>query len=322
MTLTLTVDEPAWRVHVRSVTDRLGARLIPVVKGNGYGFGRRSLAEEVASWDSVTPRLPTIAVGSIFETADINDLAERVLVLTPTLDEHLDALAPNVTLTVGSRGQVEHLVDAGWRGPVVAKVATSMLRHGMAPEELATVGLDRLDVVAVAIHPPLAGTSADHRAEVERLVARLPGSTEIHVSHLAIDDFTNLAATSPGRDWRLRLGTALWHGDKSALRLQAGVLDVRRVTAGTSVGYRLNEVPAAGHLVIIGAGSAHGVVPLADGRSPFHFARRRLDLIENPHMHVSMAFVVDGDPCPAVGDVVDVQRPLISTTPDRIVWTS
>ena len=43
-------------------------------------------------------------------------------------------------------------------------------------------------------------------------------------------------------------------------------------------------------------------------------------LVEPPHIHVSMAFVPDGDPCPLTGEWVDVQRPLIATQVDRIDW--
>ena len=74
-------------------------------------------------------------------------------------------------------------------------------------------------------------------------------------------------------------------------------------------------MPGDGTLVMVGAGTAHGVHPLGDGRSPFHFARRRLDLVEPPHMHTSMVFVPAGDPAPRCGDIVDVQRPLISDRP-------
>ena len=298
--------------------DSLGESLIPVVKGNGYGLGRRHLTERVAATS------PVIAVGTVYETVDVVDLAQRVLVLTPTLDDHLDALATSkVTLTVGSVAQVQHLVDARWHGEVAVKVASSMLRHGLAVDDVAdSLRLGDLNVVAFAIHPPLAGDAADHLAEIERLSARLPGAAEVHVSHVPVEAFLHLAATHPDRGWKLRLGTALWHGDKSTMHLQADVLDIRPVTAGTTVGYRQFAVPSDGHLAIIGAGSAHGVVPLPDGLSPFHFARQRLPLIEGPHMHVSMAFVTAGDPCPAVGDLVDVQRPLISVTPDRVVWMS
>ncbi len=316
MTLSLTVDEQAWEAHVRRHVDTLGSRLIPVVKGNGYGFGRRLLAERIPALTGL------VAVGTIFETSDVTDLAERVLVLTPSFDDHLDGVAANVTLTVGSPAQARHLVAVGWRGPVVVKVASAMLRHGIDPSAIAGAELDDLNVVGYAIHPPIAGTSADHLADIERAVAGLPSNAEVQVSHLGIDDFLRLADARPQRPWKLRLGTALWHGDKSTMRLQADVLDIRRVTAGTQAGYRLTPTPADGHLVIIGAGSAQGVVPLADVRSPFHFARRRLSLLEPPHMHTSMVFVANGEPCPGIGEVVDVQRPLISVTPDRIVWTS
>ena len=151
---------------------------------------------------------------------------------------------------------------------------------------------------------------------LEGLVPSVPLST----SHLDPASFAALVATHPRRRLELRLGTALWHGDKSMLHLDADVLDTHPVDAGTPAGYRGDPVPSDGTLVMVGAGSAHGVAPLADGRSPFHFARRRLGLHEAPHMHTSMAFVPAGEPCPAVGDRVDVQRPLITTAVDEVVW--
>ena len=75
-----------------------------------------------------------------------------------------------------------------------------------------------------------------------------------------------------------------------------------------------------GTIVMVGAGTAHGVYPLADGRSPFHHARRRLALLEPPHMHTSMAFVPDGEPCPVAGEWIDLQRPLTTTQVDEIRW--
>ena len=51
-----------------------------------------------------------------------------------------------------------------------------------------------------------------------------------------------------------------------------------------------------------------GVTLLDGGMSPFHHARRRLALLEAPHMHTSMAFVPTGEPLPDIGRVVDVPR--------------
>ncbi len=38
-------------------------------------------------------------------------------------------------------------------------------------------------------------------------------------------------------------------------------------------------------------------------------------------MHSSLVVVADGDPLPAVGEIVDVQRPLITSFAGAIVWT-
>ena len=142
----------------------------------------------------------------------------------------------------------------------------------------------------------------------------------MYASHL---DAAGYAAVRAGGGddarWRIRLGTALWHGDKSSLHLTADVLDVRPVRGGDRVGYRAVPAPADGSLVMVTAGTAHGVHPLAGGLSPFHFARERLRLVEPSHMHTSMCFVAAGSPCPEVGDTVDVQHPLTQTLVDRIV---
>jgi alanine racemase len=139
----------------------------------------------------------------------------------------------------------------------------------------------------------------------------------VWVSHLDPTTYASLPGT---HRYRLRLGTSLWHGDKSHLQLRADVLDVRRIRSGTPAGYHQTPVAHDGHLVMIGAGTANGVTALPDGRSPFHFERNRLALHEPAHMHTSMVFVPDGAPLPEVGGRVDVQRPLTMTTVDSYEW--
>jgi hypothetical protein len=172
-----------------------------------------------------------------------------------------------------------------------------------------------LDVSGFSLHLPL---DAD-TAELESWIGLLPGDRPVTVSHLGPGPLADARRRHPGRRIAARLGTALWHGDKSFLRLGAGVVEVRTVDADARVGYRGVEVPGKGTLVMIGAGTAHGVHPLPDGRSPFHHRRRRLALVEPPHMHTSMAWVPAGDPVPDVGAEVDVQQPLTFVTADRIV---
>lgn len=298
-----------WRSHVAQMASSIDG-LIPVVKGNGYGFGRTSLAKIAAEFAD------TVAVGTIHELVGMPGEL-NVLVLTPTM-------APPATgdpiLTVGSEQHIGAL--NGWRGRVTVKCASTMKRYGREPAALDKLVnmADKagLEVVSASIHLPLSGTMDDHRREVVAMLDKLPDNElAVWVSHLNADTYASLP---PSRAYRMRLGTALWHGDKSALHLTADVLDVRHVVAGSVAGYKLTPIGSDGHLVMIGAGSAHGVAALADGRSPFHFDQVRMALHEPPHMHSSMAFVPTGQPLPTVGDRIDVQRPLHMTAVDEYEW--
>lgn len=311
MTLRLTVDTERWRDHVARVA-RHSPGLIPVVKGNGYGFGRAVLAETAVQLAEL------IAVGTVHELAGLPGGATP-LVLTPALQPPDDT---RPILTVGSDVHIDALTS--WPGRVVVKLASSMRRFGVAPDDLGPITRRAraagLDIVAFAVHPPLVGTDDEHADDIAAWLDVLDPDDEVWVSHLSLEGYEALIDMWPDRRLRIRRGTALWHGDKSALHLGADVLDVRSVRAGERAGYRQHAVPGDGWLVMVGAGSAHGIDVLVDGRSPFHFDHRRLDLLEPPHMHTSVVFVPAGSLGPDVGDVVDVQRPLITTTVDEVRW--
>lgn len=304
MTLTLTVRTASWRAHVARVASSVDG-LVPVVKGNGYGFGRVALAEIAAEFSD------TVAVGTVRELDGLPDDLDA-MVLTPTL------VAPpssDPVLTVGHLAHVDCL--DGWGGRVIVKLESSMHRYGRGIELVDVARSRGLEVIGVSIHLPLVGSSGEHADEVRTLIADVDAGLPVWLSHLDPTTYASLPAT---HTYRLRLGTSLWHGDKSTLRLGADVLDARPVRAGQRAGYRQEPIDADGHLVMIGAGTASGVAALPDGRSPFHFERRRLRLHEDPHMHTSMVFVPDGDPVPDIGASVDVQRPLTMTTVDTVDW--
>jgi alanine racemase len=323
MAVTLYVDHAGWLAHVER-TWRLHPALIPVVKGNGYGFGRDRLAALAAHRGA-----DSIAVGTVHELACV-PTGVTGIVLTPALAAELPGVGHDgVRLTVGRRRHVDEARAAGWTGAVVVKLGSEMRRFGTSPSELvdllAAIDEARLTVAAYALHFPLASSSAEHAAQSASWLAVLddarhrPGTLELQVSHVEPDDLAALAARHPGIRLRPRVGTRLWHGDKRWFALRADVVDVRPVRAGQRAGYRLTELPADGHLVVASGGTAHGVHPLPDGRSPFHFARTRLDLLEAPHMHTSLLFVPAGGLVPEIGDELDLQRPLTQVDPDRIV---
>ncbi len=319
MTVRLTVQRAEWEAHVHDVAAQYGHGLVAVVKGNGYGFGRAPLHEMVLAAGA---RL--VCVGSVHELDDV-PAGLTPVVLTPTL------LAPPDTRPILTVGNVRHVraLD-GWRGRVIVKLASSMRRYGAEPVDLAAllraVADAELDIEAFGIHLPLAGGDDERVAEIEAWLPLLPDGIPLWASHLTPATFVALRAAHPEREMFVRVGTALWHGIPRGpfLRLDADVLESRPVLAGDTAGYRHAAVPHDGTLLAIGAGAATGVAPLDDAdparRSPFHFARHRLALLEAPHMHTSLVVVPNGQPCPEVGDRVDVQRPLISTFVDEVVW--
>ncbi|MGI9052990.1 MAG: alanine racemase [Ilumatobacteraceae bacterium] len=312
MTLRLTVErDPWWRHAERVARDAPG--LVPVVKGKGYGFGRARLAELAGKLAD------TIAVGTVHELAGL-PAGLTPVVLTPSLRPPVD---PAPILTVGSLRHIAAL--DGWRGRVLVKLASSMRRYGTSRDELgamvSTAQRSGLEVVGFSVHPPVAGSDDEHLDDIAAWMNVLDPTDEVWVSHLSLDGYAALRDAWPDHRFRIRLGTALWHGDKRYLQLGADVLDVRPTRVDDRVGYRQLPVPCDGHLVMVGAGTAHGVQARPDGLSPLHFGRRRLALLEPPHMHTSMVVVPSGEPMPAVGQWIDVQCPLITAYPDEWVWT-
>jgi alanine racemase len=143
MTLTLTVDGDRWRRHLRAVADA-NPGLVPVAKGNGYGFGLARLARK-AQWLGVD----TIAVGTYEELPEVASRFDGdLLVLTPWrpfVPSDLDpALAKRVVHTVGRVEDVAGLLDRQPDARFVLERLTSMNRHGFSARDLRGI-TDTLD---------------------------------------------------------------------------------------------------------------------------------------------------------------------------------
>ena len=322
MTVRLTVSQARWRQHVATTAQAYGSALVPVVKGNGYGFGR-PLLHQLAT--ELVDRIEHVCVGNIHELADV-PANRRPVVLTPTLTP---TTAQGAILTVGSTAHVDAL--RGWSGDVMIKVASSMRRFGATVDELPTLtrAVENLGlgVAGYALHLPLTGTDEARVAEIETWLPDLQFDIPLWVSHLEPAAVHALQTKYPLRRFRVRVGTALWHGVPKVpdLQLHAEVLHTQPIGVGEIAGYHHTRAPFDGTLVIIGAGTTHGIAPndspSKQPLSPFHFARTRMTLLEAPHMHTSLVVVEATAQSPKVGEWVDVQRPLITTMVDDIEWT-
>lgn len=316
VTIRLAVNEPRWLAHVQSVATSMPG-LVPVVKGNGYGFRRWNLMPLAGQLSN------EIAVGTVFEVRDIPTHVTPI-VLTPTMTAPPKNLPLNTVLTVGSRHHVIALTGAGWTGEVIVKLQSSTLRYGVTKSNFDALVADvrnaRLTIRGYAIHPPLEGDVNIWLKEITAWLSLLDASLPIYVSHLNADAYARLCSMNPEYSFKVRMGTDLWHGDKSMMQLSADVVDHHPIESGMRAGYRQTKVDGPGEVVLIGCGTAHGVFPLPDGRSPFHYQRQRLNMLESPHMHTTMLFVARGRSIPSMGEWIDVQQPLTRVQVDLLQW--
>lgn len=352
MSLTLTVDGPRWRAHLERVADTHPG-IVPVAKGNGYGFTLGRLARKTQWLRDRGHDLTALAVGTYHEIPEVTSRWHGdVLVLTPWRP-FVEPVGPSLTRrvihTVSRLADLEQLLAAAPGSRVVLERSTSMLRHGMSGRELWEAGevLRRhpdARLEGVALHLPLA--QGNHLGEVTRLltdaVAADCGIDTVWVSHLTDEELAALRRQYADFTVRPRIGTQLWLGDRDALRVTATVLDVHPVDRGDSFGYRGRTAPKAGHLLVVSGGTAHGIgleaptgdqsikaraATLARGgldavgfvRSPYSIDGKQRLFAEPPHMQASMLFLPQGARVPAVGDQIDVRIRFTATTFDRIV---
>jgi alanine racemase len=355
VTLALTVDGHRWRAHLRALAEATPG-LVPVAKGNGYGFTLGRLARKAQWLDDQGLGVDTLAVGTYEELPEVaTRYAGDLLVLTPWRPFHPPVdpgLWKRVVHTVSRPDDLVALLDAQPGARFVLELETSMRRHGMTAQQLwATAGSLRRErgrhrgarLEGVALHLPLA--SGSHLAEVERLItdlvaADLPTAT-LWVSHLTAPELETLRTAYADLTVRPRIGTDLWLGDRDALRVTAAVLDVHQLRRGDVFGYRGRSAPRDGHLLVVTGGTAHGIgleappgqsdlrtraKAIARGgldamgltRSPYFVDGRQLRFAEPPHMQASMLFLPADAAAPEVGDLVDVRVRYTATAFDRV----
>jgi alanine racemase len=316
MTVRLAVQEKQWQSHVQQTASRM-PDIIPVVKGNGYGFRRWNLMAVAGQLSN------EIAVGTVYEARDLPTHA-RAIVLTPTLTAPPSNMSPHTVLTVASLHHVVALERCHWTGDVIVKLRSSMHRYGASvtelPQLLDACRASRLNVIGVSLHPPLQSDMKQRVKEIHAWMTHVSADMPVYVSHLDANAYASLRKLFPDRHFKIRMGTELWHGDKSMMHLSADIVDHHPVESGENAGYRQVPITSPGEVVLVGAGTAHGVSLLDNGRSPFHYQRQRLNLLEPPHMHTSMLLVARGRPIPAIGEWIDVQQPLTRIQVDLLQW--
>ncbi|HEY5847829.1 MAG TPA: alanine racemase [Microlunatus sp.] len=343
----LRVDVPRWRAHLRRTLAETPS-LVPVDKGNGYGYGLVRLALEAARLG-----VDTLAVGMAEEVAVVRDhFTADLVVLTPWRpdDEVATALLgdSNLVTTVSRLEDLAAVGERAERPPVLVEVLTSMRRYGIPHTELPRVPtwLDRVDFRGWTIHLPISGTDRVLEAEQLGRAALAAARGPLWFSHLSAAETREVAdrlgtggAAAPVR---LRLGTMLWSGGADTHWPMATVLDVHPVVRGQRVGYRQRRCLADGWIIVMAGGTSQGIgmeaptaasslrqraISVASGSmeaagwalSPYTIAGKKRWFIEPPHMQSSLIFLPRAVAPPAIGDEVPVRLRLNTAVVDHLV---
>lgn len=269
-------------VNVRRVRAVTTARIMAVVKADGYGHGAITVAQAAIAAGAEQLGVTDVSEGSALRAAGVS--VPILAWLHPSGIDTERAAADRIDVAVGSVDEIGQLIS-DIHSPEIRRVRvhlsldTGMARGGCPAsewEELlglarAGEGLGRIEVVGLMGHLPLADRAdpAANEPAVERMQAAVRAAQAAGFGRLLV----HLAATAGALTDRsthfdlVRIGAGLVGIDPSgtvamqgASRLTAPIVHVARVEAGTPVGYGGDHVTdTATHLGVLGLGYADGI---------------------------------------------------------------
>jgi alanine racemase len=303
------------------------ARVMAVVKADGYGHGAVAVARTAAAAGAAALGVATVDEGLALREAAI-DLP--IVVLGPARGEEEAAFAADLALTVvdeeGGRAAAEAARKRGVAGGVHLKVDTGMTRLGVDPGALPLLleqmaGWADLRVDGVFTHL----AAADSDPEFTREQVALFGSAAALVRARFPDALRHAAATAglftlpAARFDMVRLGLGLYGlypapdlraaaPLRPAMTLWSRVVQVRPVAAGATVSYgRTHRVLSATRIATVAIGYADGYPRVLGGRARMRLGDRFYPVVGRVTMDYTMLDVGDGPA--AAGDVVQVFGP-------------
>ncbi|WKN47642.1 alanine racemase [Nocardioides sp. Arc9.136] len=334
----LQVDLAAVAANTRLLADRAQGGLMAVVKADGFGHGAVDVARTAlahgATW------LGTTGLGEAWPLRAAGLRAPLLSWLNPVDADWAAAAAHDVDVAVPGAEHLAAVAAAPGRSRVHLHVDTGMARDGAAPASWSALCAaarraerrGQVEVVGVMGHLGCAEDPTDPCNGLARTrfawaleTARAAGLRPVH-RHLAA---TAATLTDPRTHHTMsRVGAGLVGIDPSgttplrgALTLTAPVVSVRRVPAGTPVGYgHAHRTQRATHLGLLAVGYADRLPRAASGRAEALVAGRRRPLVGRVSMD---QVVVDlGDRPVDLGEPVTLLGPGDAGEPTAQEWAA
>lgn len=281
----LAVDLGAVARNTRTLADRASGELMAVVKADGFGHGAVDVARTALAHGAT--RLGVTSLAEAWVLRDAGLVAPILSWLNPVDADFPAAAVRDVDVAVPSLAHLAAVAAGPGRNRVHLHVDAGMARDGAEPEEWAALCRaarraelrGQLEVVGVMGHLGCAEDPADDCNALGRtrfawaVEAARGAGLRPRDRHLAA---TAATLTDPRAHHTMsRVGAGLVGIDPSgttvlepAMTLTAPLVQVRRVRAGTPVGYRhAHRTTGAARLGLLPLGYADGLPRVASGRA-------------------------------------------------------
>lgn len=334
----LVVDPAAIAANTRLLAGRATGDLMAVVKADGFGHGAVAVARTALANGATG-----LGVTSIAEALELREAGLRAPVLSwlnPVDADVAAAVAADVDLAVPSAAHLEAIVREAPGARVHLHLDTGLARDGAEPTAWARLcrtarraeQAGRLTVVGVMGHlgcadepgHPANATGRTRFAwgvETARAAGLRPASRHLAATAATLTDPLSHHTT-------VRVGAGLVGIDPSgsttltwAMTLTAPVVSVRRVRAGTPVGYGHTwTAPRATSLALLPLGYADGLPRVASGRAEVLLRGRRRPVVGRISMD---QVVVDvGDDPVQPGETATLLGPGTAGEPTPADWAA
>jgi len=336
---TLSIDLGAVAANAELFTDRVPA-LMAVVKADGFGHGAVEVARTAlahgASWLGVT---------SLQEALSLRAAGLRAPVLSwlnPVGADFYEARRWDVDVAVPSEAHLRAVAGAGLAAGVALRVHlhldVGMARDGAAPHEWAGLcqaarraeRAGAVRVVGLMGHLGSADVPADpangegrarfaRGLDIARRAGLRPPLRHLAATAATLNDPASLHTMSRVGAGLVGIDPSRTHVLNPALTLTAPVVSVRRVPAGTAVGYGgAWRAPRATTLALLPLGYADGLFRCASGRAEVLVRGRRRRLVGTVSMDQVVADLEDDHVEP--GEVATVFGPGRTGEPTVSDW--
>jgi alanine racemase len=340
-----TVDHDAIRRNIARIRAASGVKLMAVVKADAFGHGAVDVARTALSAGA-----EWLGVAAIEEALELRAAGIDAPLLVWLVDPGCpiaEAVRAGVVISCANRELLEAVIaasfgtaGAGTAAEVHLELDTGMARGGSAPEDwadlcAAAAAAERAGTLRVtglwshladASDPdPSSVSPAIERFEAGVGIARAAGldPADLHLANSAgalehpptVFTMVRCAASVYG----IETVVGRTHGLEYAIRLVSRVIQLRKVAAGTGVGYDHTFVaPHDTVLALVPMGYADGVPRALGGRGEVVIGGRRLPIVGTISMD---QLVVDvGDAPVALGDEVLLLGDAAAGEPDPAEW--